>query len=210
MVDFNKVYLFRMTHIENIPHILKYGITHPESEFANVEYIGIGDQSIIETRKDKVLIDDKKIGDFIPFYFAKRTPMLLVVQTGYNGVSKVHPSNIVYCVSSIQKIIDSGNDFVFTDGHAINGLSTVHRKEEIENLFEIIDEKAIKSNQWSDENDLDLKRRKEAELLLIGDLGVDFIIGYAVYDEGAKNRLIDFGVNEKKIIVKKDYYYDKF
>lgn len=210
MVDFNKVYLFRMTHIENIPHILKYGITHPESEFANGEYIGIGDQTIIETRKDKILIDDKKIGDFIPFYFAFRTPMLLVIQTGYNGVEKVHPSNIVYCVSSIQKIIDSGNNFVFTDGHAINAFTSVHREEEIENLFEIIDTKAIKSNQWSDENDLDLKRRKEAELLLIGDLGVDFIIGYAVYDERAKNRLIGFGVNEKKIIVKKDYYYDKF
>lgn len=79
MVDLNKVYLYRMTHIENIPHILKYGITHPESKFTNQNYIGIGDQSIIETRKDKVLIEDKKIGDFIPFYFAYRTPMLLVI-----------------------------------------------------------------------------------------------------------------------------------
>lgn len=42
MVDLNKVYLYRMTHIENIPHILKYGITHPESKFTNKNYIGIG------------------------------------------------------------------------------------------------------------------------------------------------------------------------
>ena len=208
MVDLNKVYLFRMTHIENIPHILKYGITHPESEFANKEYIGIGDQTIIETRKDKVLIDDKKIGDFIPFYFAYRTPMLYVIQNGFNGLDKILPSNIVYCVTSIEKIIESKNDYLFTDGHPLNRLTTIHTKDEIEDLYEIIDKKAIKSIQWSDENDLDLKRRKEAEFLLLGDLGIDSIVGFVVYDEMAKNKMIDFGVQENKIAIKKDYYYD--
>lgn len=28
MTELNKLYLFRMTHIKNIPHILQYGITH--------------------------------------------------------------------------------------------------------------------------------------------------------------------------------------
>lgn len=210
MVDLNKVYLCRMTHIENIPHILKYGITHPESKFTNQNYIGIGDQSIIETRKDKVLIDDKKIGDFIPFYFAYRTPMLLVIQTGYNGVEKIHPSNIVYCVTNIGKIIESQKEFIFSDGHPLNTLTTIHSKDEINNLFDIIDENAIKSIQWSGENYLDVKRRKEAELLLLGDLGIDSIVGFVVYDDMAKNKMIDFGVNEKKIAIRKDYYYDKF
>ena len=31
MADLNKIYLFRMTHIENIPHIYQYGITHIDS-----------------------------------------------------------------------------------------------------------------------------------------------------------------------------------
>jgi len=197
-----------MTHIENIPHILKYGITHPESEFANRGYIGIGDQTIIETRKDKVLIDDMKIGDFIPFYFAYRTPMLYVIQNGFNGLDKILPSNIVYCVTSIEKIIESKNDYLFTDGHPLNRLTTIHTKDEIEDLYEIIDKKAIKSIQWSDENDLDLKRRKEAEFLLLGDLGIDSIVGFVVYDEMAKNKMIDFGVQESKIAIRKDYYYD--
>lgn len=208
MVDLNKVYLFRMTHIENIPHILKYGITHTESEFANKGYIGIGDQTIIETRKDKVLIDNKKIGDFIPFYFAYRTPMLYVIQNGFNGLDKILPSNIVYCVTSIKKIIESKNDYLFTDGHPLNRLTTIHTKDEIKDLYEIIDKKAIKSIQWSDENDLDLKRRKEAEFLLLGNLGIDSILGFVVYDEKAKNKMIDFGVQENKIAIKKDYYYD--
>jgi len=55
---------------------------------------------------------------------------------------------------------------------------------------------------------LDLKRRKEAEFLLLGDLGIDSVVGFVVYDEKAKNKMIDFGVQENKIAIKKDYYYD--
>lgn len=28
MVDLNKTYLYRITHIVNVPHILEYGVTH--------------------------------------------------------------------------------------------------------------------------------------------------------------------------------------
>lgn len=38
-----------MTHIKNIPHILKYGITHKNSPNANPYYEEIGDISLIST-----------------------------------------------------------------------------------------------------------------------------------------------------------------
>ncbi len=37
------IYIYRMTHIDNIPHILKYGITHKNSKNANPHYKAIGD-----------------------------------------------------------------------------------------------------------------------------------------------------------------------
>ncbi len=43
--------------------------------------------------------------------------------------------------------------------------------------------KAISSKYWKDENDLDLKRRKEAEFLVSGDLPVNAIEGFVVYTE---------------------------
>lgn len=39
MPDLNKTYLYRMIHIENIPHILQYGITHSNSENANPSFV---------------------------------------------------------------------------------------------------------------------------------------------------------------------------
>ena len=96
MADLSKIPLFRMVHIENIKHILSYGITHKESPHANPHFVPIGDSSIITTRNSFVLENGNTIGDYIPFYFASRTPMLYVIQNGFNGVKTNNPENIIY------------------------------------------------------------------------------------------------------------------
>jgi len=203
----NKIYLYRMTHIENIPHILQCGITHTASLNCNPDYKPIGDASLINTRNSFKTPDGKSLGDYIPFYFGYRMPMLYVVQKGYNSVPTIAPENIVYCVSSVQRIIDLKIDFVFTDGHAVNGLSNFYTSDEIENINAIVDFQAIKAKFWRDENDLDLKRRKEAEFLVEGDIPVEAILGYVVYDEHAEKKLREMGIDAQRIIVRPTFYF---
>ena len=163
MPDLNKIYLFRMTHVENLPHILKYGITHSSSVNANNNFHPIGDNSIISTRNAFILDNGKKLGDYIPFYFGTRTPMLFVIQKGFNMVSSTPADQIVYCVISIQKVLDLGNEFVFTDGHAVDKFSTQYYAQNIAGITSLLDWNAIRSKYWKDDNDLDKKRKKEAE-----------------------------------------------
>jgi len=47
MPDLDNISLFRMTHIENIPHILQYGIIHSASVYANPDFIPIGETMTI-------------------------------------------------------------------------------------------------------------------------------------------------------------------
>jgi ssDNA thymidine ADP-ribosyltransferase, DarT len=72
----NNTYLFRITHIENIPHILQHGITHSTSLNANRNFVPIGDGSLIATRNNFLLNNGRLLGEYIPFYFGLRTPML--------------------------------------------------------------------------------------------------------------------------------------
>ncbi len=164
MPDLNKTYLFRMTHVENIPHILRYGITHSKSANFNPNFVPIGDKSLISTRNNITLSNGKLLGEYIPFYFGVRTPMLYVVQKGFNAVAPTNPENIVYCVTSVQKIIDCNLNFVFTNGHAVDGFTSEFTNQDITNLDQILDWDAIKAKYWQNENDLDVKRRKEAEI----------------------------------------------
>lgn len=45
--------IYRITHILNIPHIMRYGITHKTSPHADPHYFAIGDISLINTRNSR-------------------------------------------------------------------------------------------------------------------------------------------------------------
>ncbi len=91
MPTLDNILAFRITHIKNIPHILQYGITHRNSINNNPNYKEIGLQSLISKRETKEVIVRTKnkpeqsivLGNFIPFYFGKLSPMLLKIQPGY-------------------------------------------------------------------------------------------------------------------------------
>lgn len=89
-MELSQINVYRITHIENVKHILNYGITHKNSSNSNPNFKGIGDVSLIETRSMKqVNVDNGDIfntietivlGDFTPFYFGVKMPMLYVIQ----------------------------------------------------------------------------------------------------------------------------------
>lgn len=144
-MDLSDVKIYRMTHIENIPHILQYGITHKDSPNANVSFVSIGDQMLISSRNDKSVgvdngerqsrIPSIKLGNFIPFYFGIRMPMLYIMQNGLNFVEKATPpKDIVYLVCSVIDIVHSNKTFYFSDGHATDNLTTFYDKSKVNEL----------------------------------------------------------------------------
>lgn len=196
-----------MTHVENIPHIIENGITNKNSEHSNKNYKSIGDNSLISTRDVFQIPNGNLLGEYIPFYLGARTPMLYVIQNGYNGVTALHPSKIVYCISSIQKIIDSKIDFVYTDGHATDNFTSFYTPKDIEDIHNQVDFKATKAKFWKDENDLDLKRRKEAEFLIKQNLVYIDILGFVVYDINAEAKLLKFGIDKQRLVIKPALYF---
>ncbi|WP_051268164.1 type II toxin-antitoxin system toxin DNA ADP-ribosyl transferase DarT [Terrimonas ferruginea] len=205
--QYDKIYLYRITHIGNLPHIIRFGITHNSSVNANPSFISIGDGSLISSRNQFMLKNGKLLGDYIPFYFGVRMPMLYVVQRGYNMVNSVSAPEIVYCVTSLQRILKVGLPFIFTDGHAVSSLSDQYDQTNIKEIETILDKNAIDAKYWKDEADLDLKRRKEAEFLVLGDIPYSAIAGFLVYNEAAKSKLKEYGVDETKIQVKATAYF---
>lgn len=201
-------YAFRIVHIDNIPHILSNGFVHKKSHKADENYVAIGDDSVILTRNDRVIYNDKSIGDFIPFYFGPRSPMLYVIQHGFNGVKQYNAEYIVYCVLKLENILLHNLKCCFTDGHAISNLTTVYDGRCLNKIDELINYKDVYASNWKDENDRDLKRRKEAEILFEDEISAEVISGFIVYNDNAKKKLLDWGVDETRIIVKPNYYFE--
>lgn len=199
-------YAFRITHIDNIPYIEEYGLTRANSSLRNPDYVSIGDTAVITIRSNRH-VKGYILSDYLPFYFGPRSPMLYVIQNGYNGVRQVTPENIVYCIIRIDDIIASSKECIFTDGHALSGLTKFYNKALLSKVNDIINYKDIYSSRWDSEADLDLKRRKEAELLIKDDLEPQFVRGYVVYNDTVRQRMESFGINPNKIVVNAGYYF---
>lgn len=182
-------YVFRLTHIDNIKYIMSKGLVRASSPLRDENYVSIGDVQVIQVRKDRKF-QGYQLSDFMPFYFGPRSPMLYVIQHGYNGVRKVKPEDIVYCVVRIEDIIKNDIDCIFTDGHALSSLTNYYYKSSLANLNNIVNYDDVYSTFWNIEDDPDLKRRKEAELLINEDLPAQYIRGIVVYNDRLKNILL--------------------
>lgn len=201
-------YAFRILHISNIPYLLKYGFVHKNSEYADPNYVPIGDSSVIVSRDDRTIYKDYKIGDCIPFYFGPRSPMLYVIQHGYNNVVRYNAEDLVYAVIRLDDIVEHNIKCVFTDGHALDLLTTTYTSDKLSMIDDIISYSDVYATNWANnENDRDLKRRKEAELLLIDELPPQYIRGFAVYNEKAKQQILEYGIDAAKIAVRPNYYF---
>ena len=218
-MELENIYVYRMTHIDNIPNILRNGITHKNSPNSNPNFVSIGDVSLIDTRSTKyVSIDNGEmlnfnaksiiLGDFIPFYFGIKMPMLYVIQNGGNFIEKATSAeNIIYLVCPISNIIESGITYYFSDGHATDSLSSFYDNTKVNELPNIIDWDSIKAPFWGGQENLNIKRKKQAELLVSNDLPAQFIVGFCCYNEDTKERLLNMGIENKKIKVLPKAYY---
>lgn len=199
-------YAFRITHIDNIPIIESHGFERADLTSKDSGYINIGDTQVIQVRSEKN-IQGCRLNEYVPFYLGPRSPMLYVIQNGYNGVKRVEAKDIVYCVVRIDDLIENEIDCIFTDGHALSVLTLYYNRDKLNQISQIVKFEDVYSIYWNSDTDLDLKRRKEAELLIKNRLSPQYIKGYVVYSQESKQKLLGFGINEAKISVKPNYYF---
>jgi hypothetical protein len=207
-----------MTHIENIPHILVNGITHRNSPNANIDYVSIGDTSLINTRAAKQVtvtngnrscpVETITLGNFIPFYFGIRMPMLYVVQQGGNCVEKATPpKDIVYLVCNVEALVRAGTAYCFSDGHATDALTLFYNSSRINDLPAIINWNAVKAQYWSGEENLILRCKKQAEFLVATDILPQFVCRFGCYNQEAHDSLVAMGITSEKIKTVPQAYY---
>lgn len=207
-----------MTHLENIPHILQYGITHKNSSHANAAYKTIGDVSLITTRSTKrVYVDNGTLmqdgepiilGDFIPFYFGVRMPMLYVMQHGGNFVLEATPpENVIYLVCHLLSVIKGQSCYYYSNGHATENLTSFFDSSKLKELPMLINWEAVTTKYWSGEENLLLKWQKQAEFLAKDDIAPDLIYGYVCYNMNARDKLVGMGIEAGRIKVMPNAYY---
>lgn len=157
---------------------------------ADPNYINIGDSDLIAKRNNyDVGIDPPggSLGEYVPFYFGRLSPMLLNIKTGYREITKRPQSDIVYLICKVDDILEHCDEWCFTDGHAKTRITTFYN--DLADLSEVYWDK-VDLRYWnSTEDDFDRMRHKQAEFLVKGHVPVECIAKVVTYNNEAANRV---------------------
>ena len=104
------------------------------------------------------------VADYVPFYFAPRSPMLFTIGKGNVPGYDRGEDPIVHLVTSTEAVVTAGLQYAFTDGH-----STMRFTEFFDNVADLskVDWDIMETKYWRDtSDDNDRKRRRQAEFLV--------------------------------------------
>ena len=192
----NNINIFRLIHFDSLEDTLREGMYSRNSGHIIKNFVNIGDTTLIKQRETftvPVNPPNGNLGDYIPFYFAGHSPMLLNIKTGERGIQKRDQKDLIYIVCKVHGIVEHCPEWCFTDGHAKNHLTKFFNNlDQLDNL----DWQTIRSQYWyNTEEDYDRKRRKQAEFLVKTHVPTTCICGLIVLNEEQKHRANEITLN---------------
>lgn len=150
--------LFYITHINNLPSILRYGIlSHRQVEKQGVQFTRIYNPEIVANRETRNTPDGKSLWDYANVYFQPRNPML------YKVITETSEKKDIVIIGISPQAVDTEGAFISL-GNAASPLSPILGIDD--GLKAINDEywAIINSDWWKSEDGT--KRKIMAECLI--------------------------------------------
>lgn len=173
----SNILIYHITAVENLPGILAEGGLHSDAAMAQRHPTVIGYDHIKKRRLEELSViccGMRFVGEFAPFYFCPRSPMLYTINLGNTGRPAGCQNTIVHLVSTVAAGIGLGRAWAISDGNA--GASYTSFYSELSAL-ESLDWEAIRATSWKGRT-----HQKSAELLV-----ADFFPWTAVHKIGCHN-----------------------
>jgi hypothetical protein len=205
-----RAHIFRITHIDNLPWILRNGLWCLSSANFDRNFVSIGNPDIIKKRSTKCVPvpPGGVLADYVPFYFTPCSMMLFNVITGY-GVPRRDKDEIITLVSSIPRLQSNGVECVFTDKHALVAYAQFF--SELAQLS-VVDWDLLRARDFA-RSDADPGKgdRYQAEALAYRNVPVAALLGMACYSEisraRAESMIRDAGI-DLRVIVKREWFFE--
>ncbi len=203
--------IYHITHVENLASIAEHGLLcdNAMSE-SGLDHQSIAYSGIKQRRAETAVLCEPggTLADYVPFYFAPRSPMLYTINQGNVGSVSDGQSGIVHLVLRAEELM-ADQQCVFTDGHAIMDLTDFFN--EVADLAQL-DWECIKTRRWGSYYDPtgETKRKKQSEFLALHRVPWERVRGIAT-PSSACSALVQqalVGVaHQPPVAVKPDWYY---
>lgn len=207
--------LYHITHAVNLPSIIAAQSLWCDAVRASMvaegaSVVGIAHQHIKARRARRMVrvAAGGTLADYVPFYFAPRSPMLYTIHCGKVEGYRGGQEQVVHLVTTVDAACGLGTPWFFTDGHADMEIS---RQFEVRARLDKVDWEILKDRWWNDTmQDNDRKRRRQAEFLVHGAFPWSAIAEIGVISEriaGVVQTALLPATHKPKVVVRPDWYY---
>ena len=207
-----QITLYHITHVDNLIGVINQGglmanchLQQCQIFHQSIAYDGIQDRRAFT---NVPCGPGGTLHDYVPFYFAPRSPMLYTIHRGNVPGYSGGQTNIIYVISNIDVVARNHLKYVFTDGHGIMAMTEFY--DDLNRLDEI-DWGIMNSRYWKDTIDHpDRKRRRQAGFLVHKEMPWNCLTHIAVRNPRIQLKVeSSLPVNgyRPKVILNPDWYY---
>ncbi len=127
-----------------------------------------------------------RVGDYVPFYFAPRSPMLFRIacdhRDGIHGRYMGGDRPLIHLATTVGSIVTSELPWVATDGNAAT--ATTEFSSDLARMDAMVDWPLMGAEYWHNiEGDPDRQRRRMAEFLVHADVPLNLFKYVGTYSE---------------------------
>jgi hypothetical protein len=193
-----------------VPWILRNGLHCRNSPQQDPNFTRIGNSDLIEKRRTwKVpLPPGGTLADYVPFYFTPHSMMLFQIQTGYNGVPCVPPSELVFLTARLPALIADAQTVLTTDRHAM--LKTARFFTGLDGLSDLPWDLYATKNFQRDPEHPERVDRYQAEALVHGALPSRLFAGLVCHNEqiatSLREEVAEAGLS-LEVVVRSNFYF---
>jgi hypothetical protein len=209
--------IYHITHISNLKGMIADGCIWSDREVANADRdrVVIGYGHIKQRRLEELHVHchpGTKVGDYVPFYFCPRSPMLFKINRRdadltYSGGQ----DRIIHLVSSIKRAVKAAHDrpWAFSDNNA--GAYYTQFSEDLSQLATFVNWDAVNARWWSGPGiDPAIMSKKMAEFLVHHSFPLTAFhqIGVISLEVASEvEAIVSEAGLEMDVVVKRDWYY---
>jgi hypothetical protein len=161
--------ILHFTHLSNLPSIVEHGLLSDTRAQGTVAGVEVGKPEIKTYRRETPVHvpPGGVVADYVPFYFAPRSPMMYVIHRGAVPELQGGSDMLVYLTTTVEDLVANGAKLVVTDRNAVLGYA--EQTDDLDCLDEIIDWQLMRAMFWNDTpEEPERKERRMAECLVHG------------------------------------------
>ncbi len=121
MTALENTLIYHITDVANLNGILDAGGLNCDRSMLSSHPEVIGYEHIKKRRMEEIQVDccpGRFVGDFVPFYYCPRSPMLYVLNKGNTGKSIGSQQTVIHLVSTVAQVMVAVENWAISDGNA--------------------------------------------------------------------------------------------